>query len=77
MENPQAVESPRRQPVMTITIPLFAFIAAILYVAWRYMGLRIWQAALAVLLGFLLAATSAAPAISNIITGAAHWLTKP
>jgi hypothetical protein len=62
---------------MTITIPLFALIAAILYVAWRYMGLRIWQAALAVLLGFLLAATSAAPAISNVITGATHWLTKP
>jgi hypothetical protein len=62
---------------MTVTIPLFALIAAVLYIAWRYMGLRIWQAALAVLFGFLLAATNAAPEINNIITGATHWLTKP
>jgi hypothetical protein len=62
---------------MTVTIPLFALVAAILYLAWRYMGLRIWQAALAVLLGFLLAATNAAPEINNIITSVTHWLAKP
>jgi len=62
---------------MTVTIPLFALVAAILYLAWRYMGLRIWQAVLAVLLGFLLAATKAAPEISNIITGVTQWLAKP
>lgn len=62
---------------MTITIPLFTLVAAILFIAWRYMGLRIWQAALAALLGFLLAATHAAPAISSFITGVTHWLTRP
>src|SRR5579859_5407357 len=76
MENTLS-QKPWRQPVMNVTIPLFALVAAILYIAWRYMGLRIWQAVLAVLLGFLLAATHAAPEINNIINGVTHWLTKP
>ena len=61
---------------MTVAIPLYVLAAAILYFAWRYMGLRIWQAALAVLLGFLLAETGAAPEINNIITGVTHWFAK-
>ena len=39
------------------------------------MGLRMWQAILCLLLGFLLAATSAAPAIHHIVTGIVHALT--
>jgi hypothetical protein len=32
------------------------------------MGLRTWQAVLCLLLGFLLAATSSAPAIRHVVT---------
>ena len=46
---------------MTVTIPLVVLVAALAFVAWRFMGLRIWQLILCLLLGFLLAATSAAP----------------
>jgi hypothetical protein len=40
------------------------------------MGLRVWQAALCLLFGFLLAATTAAPEIHNAITAFVTWLTS-
>jgi len=45
------------------------------YLAWRFMGLRIWQAILCLIFGFLLAATTAAPEIHNLIIGLVQWLT--
>jgi hypothetical protein len=54
---------------LTVTIPLVVLVAALAFVAWRFMGLRIWQLILCLLLGFLLAATSAAPEINNLVTG--------
>jgi hypothetical protein len=60
---------------MTVTIPLVAVVAALAFVAWRFMGLRMWQLILCLLLGFLLAATSAAPEINNLVTGLIHALT--
>lgn len=62
---------------MTISIPLVVIVGVAVYVAWRYMGLRAWQAVMCLVFGFLLAATSAAPGIRNLITGLVHWLTKP
>ncbi len=62
---------------MTISIPLVVIVGIVVYVAWRYMGLRVWQAVICLLFGFLLAATSAAPEIHNLITSFVHWLTKP
>lgn len=62
---------------MTISIPLVVIVGVAVYVAWRYMGLRVWQAVICLVFGFLLAATSAAPGIRNLITGLVHWLTKP
>ena len=50
---------------MTISIPLVAVLGAVVWLAWRYMGLRTWQAILCLLLGFLLAATTAAPQIQD------------
>jgi hypothetical protein len=50
-------------------------VAALAFVAWRFMGLRMWQLILCLLLGFLLAATSAAPQINNLVTGLIHALT--
>ena len=62
---------------MTASIPLVALAGVAVYLAWRFMGLRIWHAILCLIFGFLLAATAAAPEIHNIITGLVQWLTKP
>jgi uncharacterized membrane protein len=62
---------------MTVSIPLVVLIGAVIYIAWRYMGLRVWQAVVCLIFGFLLAATTAAPEIHKIITGLVHWLTNP
>jgi len=62
---------------MAIPVPLIALVGAVLYIAWRYMGLRIWQAVVCLIFGFLLAATTAAPEIHSLITGLVQWLTRP
>jgi hypothetical protein len=54
---------------LTVSIPLVVVLGAVVWLAWRYMGLRTWQAVLCMLLGFLLAATTAAPQIRHIVTG--------
>ena len=59
---------------MTISIPLVAIAAIITYIAYRHMGLRVWHAIVCALLGFLLAATSAAPQIRSVIAGIVQWL---
>lgn len=60
---------------MQVSLPLVAILGAVVYVAWRCMGLRVWQAVLCLLFGFLLAATTAAPQIHNAIVGVVNWLT--
>jgi hypothetical protein len=62
---------------MTISVPLVVILGLIVFVAWRYMGLRVWHAIACLLFGFLLAATAAAPEVRNLITGLVNWLTKP
>ncbi|HEX3962066.1 MAG TPA: hypothetical protein VHZ03_36470 [Trebonia sp.] len=62
---------------MTVTVPLVLIVAAIIWVAYRYMGLRVWQAVLCLVFGFLLAATTAAPEIRSLITAIVQWLAKP
>jgi hypothetical protein len=62
---------------MNVSIPLVALAGIGVYLAWRFMGLRIWQAILCLVFGFLLAATAAAPEIHNLMTGLVQWLTKP
>lgn len=54
---------------MTVTVPLVVILGALVWVAWRFMGLRTWQVVLCLLLGFLLAATSAAPEIRHLVAG--------
>jgi hypothetical protein len=61
---------------LTVSIPLIVILGAVVFVAWRYMGLRIWQAALCLLFGFFLAATTAAPQIRHLVTAIVQWLTK-
>jgi hypothetical protein len=62
---------------MTVSIPLVVIVALIVYLAYRYMGLRIWQAIACLILGFLLAATAAAPTIRNLLDGLIQWLQRP
>jgi hypothetical protein len=53
---------------LTVSIPLVVILGAIVWIAWRYMGLRAWHVAVCLLFGFFLAATSAAPEIRRIVT---------
>ena len=62
---------------MTVTVPLVFVAGVIVWLAYRYMGLRVWQAIVCLIFGFLLAATTAAPDIRDLLTGLAQWLTKP
>jgi hypothetical protein len=62
---------------MTVSIPLVALAGAVVYIVWRYLGLRVWQAVVCLVFGFLLAATTAAPEIRSLITGIVQWLAKP
>jgi hypothetical protein len=60
---------------MTVSVPLVALLGAGAYIAWRFMGLRVWHAVLCLLFGFFLAATNAAPQIRQLVTGIVQWLT--
>jgi hypothetical protein len=53
---------------LVVTLPLVAVIGAVIFVAWRFMGLRVWQLVVCLVFGFLLAATTAAPTIHHLIT---------
>jgi hypothetical protein len=43
-------------------------LAVVVYIAYRFMGLRAWHALVCLLFGFFLAATSAAPEIRQIVS---------
>jgi hypothetical protein len=62
---------------VTVSIPLVAIFGLLVYIAYRYMGLRAWHAVAALIFGFLLAATTAAPEIRNLLSGLAQWLNRP
>ena len=62
---------------MTVSVPLFAILAIVVYVCYRYMGLKFWHLLVCLLLGFLLAATGAAPEIQSLLTSLTHWGRKP
>lgn len=53
---------------MTVSLPLVAILGALVYVAWRFMGLRVWHAVMCLLFGFFLAATDTAPEIRRVVT---------
>jgi hypothetical protein len=59
---------------VTVSIPLVAILGLGVFVAYRYMGLRVWQAILCLLFGFLLATTTAAPEIRNLVAAVVQWL---
>jgi hypothetical protein len=62
---------------MTVSVPLVALFALGVFLAYRFMGLRIWHAVVCLLCGFLLAATSAAPSISHALYALVQWAQRP
>jgi VanZ family protein len=62
---------------MTVSVPLVVVFGILVFVACRYTRLRAWQAIVALLFGFLLAATTAAPEIRDLLSGLVTWLNKP
>jgi hypothetical protein len=59
---------------MTVSIPLLTLLAIVAYVAYRHMGLRLWHAMVCMIVGFLLAATAAAPQISGVLNAIVRWI---
>ena len=59
---------------MTVSIPLLTLMAVTAYLAYRHMGLRAWHALVCMILGFLLAATGAAPQINGVLGAIVRWL---
>jgi hypothetical protein len=73
-----AALAPRREDgeaLVTVSIPLVALLGVAVFLAWRYMGLRIWQVIVCLLFGFFLAATTAAPEIHHLVTAIVRLIT--
>lgn len=62
---------------MTVSVPLIVIFGALLYIACRYTGLRTWHAIVALIFGFLLAATTTAPEIRSLLSALAALLGHP
>ncbi|MEU8361481.1 hypothetical protein AB0C27_36245 [Nonomuraea sp. NPDC048882] len=60
---------------MSVTVPLVLVVGVLVFIAWRYLGLKLWHALIALLFGFLLAATALAPDIRAAIGSALSWIT--
>lgn len=60
---------------MTVSVPLVAILAVAVWLAWRYMGLRAWHAAVCLLCGVFLATTSAGPEIRRLVAVLVQSLT--
>jgi NhaP-type Na+/H+ or K+/H+ antiporter len=52
---------------MNVSVPLVVILGAVVWLAWRYMGLRAWHVVVCLLFGFFLAATDAAPEIRRVV----------
>jgi hypothetical protein len=59
---------------MAVSIPIVALLGLGVFLAYRFMGLRMWHALLCLVCGFLLAATSAAPQIRSVLANLLVWL---
>ena len=75
--HPSATAPERNDAAMTVSIPLVVIFGILVFVAYRYMGLRAWHAIVALIFGFLLAATTAAPEIHSLLSSLVNWLNKP
>jgi uncharacterized membrane protein len=53
---------------LTVTISLALLLGVVVFLLCKYAGLKIWHAAVCIILGFYLASTSFAPYISQFTT---------
>jgi Na+/glutamate symporter len=75
MQQPRTLAPPQSTPqrrggeiTVTVSIPLVVLLGVVVFIAWRFMGLRVWHAVMCLLFGFFLAATSTAPEIRRVVT---------
>lgn len=61
---------------MDVSVPLVVILGVVVWVAWRYMGLRGWHIVVCLLFGFFLAATSAAPEIRRLVSALVQSLSQ-
>lgn len=54
---------------MTVTVSLALLLGVVVFLLCRYADLKIWHAAVCIILGFCLASTSFAPYISQLLKG--------
>jgi hypothetical protein len=59
---------------VAISISLAVLLAAVTWCLWKYAGLKAWHAAVCILLGYYLGATSFGPFLSQAGTGLAHLI---
>ena len=59
---------------MTITLSVVLALSVVVFLLCRYAGLRLWHAALCIVLGFYLASSSLAPDISQVTRSLFHLL---
>jgi hypothetical protein len=52
---------------MTVTVSAVLLLGALVYLLWRFAGLPLWQAAVCILFGYLLAASSIGPNIADAL----------
>ena len=59
---------------MTVTLSVVVALSVVVFLLCRYAGLRLWHAALCIVLGFYLASSSLAPDISQVTQSLFHML---
>lgn len=59
---------------MMVSVPLVVILGLLVFIAWRFMGLRVWMAMVCLLFGFFLAATSVAPGIRRLVAAVVQAL---
>ena len=59
---------------MVVSLSAVLLLGAVVFLLWRYAGLRPWHGIICALLGFYLASSSAAPYIRDSSRAVVHWL---
>jgi hypothetical protein len=59
---------------LTVTLSVAFALSVVVVLLCRYAGLRVWHAAVCIVLGFYLASSSLAPDISQVTTSLFHML---
>jgi hypothetical protein len=60
---------------LVISLSLVLVLGVVVWLLYRYAGLKVWHGVICVLFGFFLATTSFAPEIRSTVTAIIHTLT--